>query len=342
MRKLLGFIIICCIGFGIYMCLKPDEVDKQKEALKSVFSDEEIKKIEKEGNTEIVSKFINTKGFDGDKLDEYLAYYKNNSNIKIEKIIKLVNNDIDKIDGFVYDDIIFDLIEEEYYINNKTTRYMDYYQKNKDLTSKEVVTNVNSNLDYEFYTNTRKTDMSKGNLILVNKYNYLDKYYEPEDLVAIPSGYTTWGGYLTEDTWEAFKEMADVAYKEGIDLYSISPYRSYTTQEGLYERYASYDGYDKADTYSARPGFSEHQTGLALDINSADDSFANTKEAKWLNDNAYKYGFILRYPKGKEYITGYQYEPWHFRYVGKDVAKYIYEHDITFEEYYAYFIEKNR
>ena len=95
-----------------------------------------------------------------------------------------------------------------------------------------------------------------------------------------------------------------------------------------------------ADTYSARPGSSEHQTGLAVDINAADDWFNNTKEAKWLANNAYKYGFILRYPKGKEYITGYQYESWHYRYVGEKVAKYIYEHDITYEEYYATFILK--
>ena len=82
----------------------------------------------------------------------------------------------------------------------------------------------------------------------------------------------------------------------------------------------------------------DHQTGLAVDINGCDDNFGNTKEGKWLVDNSYKYGFILRYPKGKEYITGYQYEPWHFRYVGVDVATQIYELDITFEEYYAYYI----
>ena len=340
MKKFLGLIIIASIGFGLYTCLKPTETDEQDKKLQTVLGENKAEEIKKDGNTDLVYKLMNTEGFDNDKVDDYISYYKDNTSIELKKIIKLVNNDINKLDNFVYDSIIFDLMDEEYYIYNNTIRYMDYYKKNGSLTSKEIVTNVNSSIDYEFYTNTRKTDMSKGNLILVNKYNYLDKYYEPEDLVEIPVGYTTWGGYLTEDTWNAFKKMADVAYKEGIDLYSISPYRSYTTQEGLYERYAARDGYEEADTYSARPGFSEHQTGLAIDINSADDSFANTKEAKWLSENAYKYGFILRYPKGKEYITGYQFEPWHYRYVGLDAAKYIYEHDITFEEYYAYFIEK--
>lgn len=339
MKKMLGFVIAICIGFGLYMCLKPEE-SASNNVLSTVLTDDEIKNIEDKGQTSIASQFIKEQGFNKNNLDRYIQFYESNKDVKVADIIKIVNNDIDKIDKFIYNSIIIDLLDEEYYIYDNTIRYINYYEKNDSLTAKEIVTNVNSNIDYEFYTNTKKTDMSKGNLILVNKYNYLDKYYEPEDLVEILPGYTTNGGYLTEDAWKAFKEMAHEAYQEKIDLYAISPYRSYNTQESLYERYAAKDGYEQADTYSARPGFSEHQTGLAVDINSADDSFADTKEAKWLNENAYKYGFILRYPKGKEYITGYQYEPWHFRYVGLETAKYIYEHDITFEEYYAYFVEK--
>ncbi len=274
------------------------------------------------------------------KLDRYKDYYKKNSNndITMEETIKLVNNDVDKLEGLEYKNYLVKLIDSKYYISDNLLRYVDYYD-NKSKNIDEVITNVNSNIDYEFYTHTQKADLKKGNLILVNKFYYLDKNYEPEDLVPIDSAYTMGGGYLTEDTWKAFKEMADVAYKEGIDLYSVSPYRSYNTQDGLYERYAARDGYAQADTYSARPGYSEHQTGLAVDINSTDDSFAYTSEAKWLKENAYKYGFILRYPEGKEYITGYQFEPWHFRYVGKDVAKVIYDEDLTYEEYYAYYID---
>ena len=108
----------------------------------------------------------------------------------------------------------------------------------------------------------------------------------------------------------------------------------------MYDRYVKRDGKKKADIYSARPGYSEHQTGLCTDINTVDSSFANTKEAKWLADNSYKYGFILRFPKGKEDITGYKYEPWHYRYVGEETAKIIYDEDLTLEEYYAYYIEK--
>ena len=289
---------------------------------------------------DIISAFINSDDFDSDMLDSYINFYNKNKDVSPNNIIKVVNNNIDTINDFVYDDIIISLIDEKYFIKDNTVRYINYYHDNNSLSSSDIVTNVNSNLDYDFYTNTKSADLSKGNLILVNKFYSLDKDYEPEDLVKIESDYTSWGGYLKSDAYEAFKKMVDAAYEDDIVLYSVSPYRSYQTQNGLYEGYASSDGYTKADTYSARPGYSEHQTGLAVDINSTDDSFVYTKEAKWLFKNAYKYGFILRYPEGKEYITGYQYEPWHYRYVGKKIAKEIYDLDITYEEYYAYYIAK--
>ena len=134
--------------------------------------------------------------------------------------------------------------------------------------------------------------------------------------------------------------MSNAAKKDGLHIYNVSGYRSYNTQKSLYNGYVSRNGQAKADTFSARAGTSEHQTGLATDVNSVSDSFANTKEYKWLINNSYKYGFILRYPKGKEFITGYKYEPWHYRYVGKDVAKIIHEKNITYEEYYATYILK--
>jgi LAS superfamily LD-carboxypeptidase LdcB len=123
------------------------------------------------------------------------------------------------------------------------------------------------------------------------------------------------------------------AYADGITLWICSGYRSYSYQSKLYNNYVYTDGKAAADTYSARPGHSEHQTGLAADINSADESFAGTPEAKWLAANCWKYGFIIRYPKGKESITGYIYEPWHIRYLGKENAKLVYESGLTLEEY---------
>ena len=109
------------------------------------------------------------------------------------------------------------------------------------------------------------------------------------------------------------------------------------SQKYLYNSYVSRDGKEEADTYSARPGHSEHQTGLAFDLNSIDISFADTDEGKWVVDNCYKYGFIIRYPEGKDNITGYIYEPWHLRYVGVDLATKLYNQGdwITLEEYYG-------
>jgi len=227
--------------------------------------------------------------------------------------------------------------KEEYYIESNYERYLKYKNKN-NVTVKEAITCVNSRIDYDFYTNVVDTDLSKGILILVNKYNKLSENYVP-DLVTMGDDYSRTGLKMQKEAYEHFKDMVNAAKEDGYTIYNISSYRSYSTQNNIYNRYVKNDGQKNADTYSARPGYSEHQTGFASDIITTSDSFAYTKEYKWLKDNSYKYGFILRYPKGKEYITGYQFEPWHYRYVGLDVAKYIYEHDITFEEYYEYFIK---
>ncbi len=329
-RLFLLLIIIALILFVCFKLINKDDKNKKNETNPNQTTN----------NDDISLKFASVTGYEASKLDDYINFYNQNKDVDVKNIVKLVNKEIDKVEDFTYDEKIVDLIDEEYYITKNTNRYIDYAYKNENLTPKEIIANVNSNIDYEFYTNVKSTDLSKGNLILVNKYNSLSSDYVPADLVYIEYPYSPDGGRMTRETYEAFKKLVDAADEDGLYLFSLSPYRNYSLQNSLYEGYASRDGYAKADTYSARPGSSEHQTGLAVDINSVDDSFANTEEAKWLVANAYKYGFILRYPKGKEYITGYQYEPWHYRYVGIDVAKDIYEKGITFEEYYAYYIEK--
>ena len=141
---------------------------------------------------------------------------------------------------------------------------------------------------------------------------------------------------LTQETLDAFNEMQADAQSIGLNLYISSGFRSYNYQANLYNNYVAQDGVEAADTYSARPGHSEHQTGLAFDLNTIDDSFAYTEEGKWVKDNCQKYGLILRYPEGKENMTGYQYESWHLRYVGKELAEKLYNNGnwITLEEYY--------
>ena len=227
-------------------------------------------------------------------------------------------------------------IKEANYIEKYYERYVEYKKKHSEYRDDLIITYVNIGLDNPFYTNMFETDMSDGYLIICNKYHTLKSNYVP-DLVSL-DGYG--GGKMERVAAQNFKEMVNAAKKDGISIYNVSGYRSYNTQKDLYNGYVSRNGQAKADTFSARAGTSEHQTGLATDVNNVSDSFANTSAYKWLIKNPYKYVFILRYPKGKEFITGYKYEPWHFRYVGKETATFIYEKDITYEEYYATYILK--
>ncbi len=157
-------------------------------------------------------------------------------------------------------------------------------------------------------------------ILLVNKSYLLPESYSP-------------GGLLPE-VKSAFDDMVAAAAGDGIKLYVVSGFRSYGTQEYLYESYLKRDPQETVDTYSARPGASEHQTGMAIDVNRCSSSFAGTPEAIWLAEHCAEYGFIVRYPLGKESITGYKYEPWHIRYIGDtDLAAYLMENDICLEEY---------
>ncbi|TAA71845.1 M15 family metallopeptidase [Planococcus salinarum] len=162
-------------------------------------------------------------------------------------------------------------------------------------------------------------------ILLVNKQNPLPSDYAPG---------------VNPEAKSAFDEMRADALEAGIDLIAFSTFRDFTRQKELYEGYVAKDGQEKADRYSARPGFSEHQTGLAFDIGEtgqeqhwAAASFGDTEAGKWVADNAHRYGYILRYPEGKEQLTGYMHESWHFRYVGKQVATEIFEAGLTLEEY---------
>lgn len=287
----------------------------------------------------IMSEFVKSPNFIQENFSRYIAYY-NQYNLNINKTILAVNNNLDKL-NLKLDKTIESFIKQKYYICNNLKRYLNYYKKHKNLTLKEVITRVNSNLDKTFYKDSNKADINNNELILVNKYYYLDNNYTPKNLVNVSSKHGT--GKLKKEVYEAFKLMYNDAAKDNLYLYISSPYRSYNRQNVLYNTYVKKDGKSKADTYSARPGYSEHQTGLAFDLGTAENhdinEFVESKEFKWMKNNAHKYGFILRYPYGKKYITGYIYEPWHYRYVGIDAATYIYNNNITFEEYYAYFVK---
>ena len=180
--------------------------------------------------------------------------------------------------------------------------------------------------------------------VLVNKQNLLPDHYEPADLVYPDVRFIfkekIEKRQMRTEAAKALERMFSVAEREGIYLAGVSAYRSQIRQESLYQAYLKQDGEAAASHYSAHPGSSEHQTGLSIDVSSstgkcaAQDCFKDTPEAKWIERNSYKYGYIVRYPEGKQQITGYKYEPWHIRFVGKELASKVYKKGITLEEYY--------
>ena len=243
-------------------------------------------------------------------------------------------------------DAFIKIIKEKYYLKKNFSNYIKYLKNNPRKNIEMIVRDVNVHLDHKFYEVKFNTDTSKDIEMMVNKYYLLDEKYAPDDLVYISQKYA-WGDKNSKQVrrvcYDAFIEMWNSAMESDIYLMINSSYRSFNEQKKVYDSFEKERGKNYADSIAARPGASEHETGLALDIfsikNSNKKTFEDSPEALWLKDNAYKFGFVLRYPKGKENITGYDYEPWHYRYVGKKAAKYCYENDITFDEYYAYFIE---
>ncbi|MGG1575898.1 D-alanyl-D-alanine carboxypeptidase family protein [Fictibacillus sp. NRS-1165] len=180
--------------------------------------------------------------------------------------------------------------------------------------------------------------------VLVNKRSKLPENYKPSDLVypdvAFIFSEKIEKRMMRKAAADALEDMFAAAKKEGINLTGVSAYRSHETQTALFNNYAKRDGYEKARMYSALPGTSEHETGLAIDVAGdggkcpAQDCFGDTQESKWLAEHVSDFGFIIRYPEGKESITGYKYEPWHIRYVGKSVAHKIVGKGETLEEYF--------
>lgn len=224
-----------------------------------------------------------------------------------------------------------------YYEEDKLERYISYQTGNPKLSAADVVWMVNSKLDKPFYTDVEEiTDFSFP--IFVNKYNKLPDDYEPPELASLSSG-----RLVTPETKTAFEELLEDSRASGYRISDISTYRSFSYQTGLHNRYLSSDTRANVETYSARPGFSEHQTGRAIDMvgsNGVMNRFGNTKESKWINENAYKYGFIVRYPNDSMHITGYRYEPWHITYVGIEISNAMKDYGIsTLEEYKVKYID---
>lgn len=320
-----------------------------KETIETFLETNTYNDIKDHKYSKTLEKIINTEYYDESYLREYLNInYLDNKNFLsntkslLDKgytssdINNIYNNLNEKsittlLDNNYIKDIT-NIISINYFKEDNLERYINYYQK-EDLDVETILTYVNIGLDNEYYTNVTDIEDDGDILVLVNKYYKLDDTFVPEELDKVSYG----SGQLRKVARDAFDKMCEAALKEKIYIYGGSGYRSYSHQLRLYNNYVAQDGKTEADTYSARAGHSEHQTGLAMDILNGKWAFIEDtdKEFTWLINNSYKYGFILRYPKGKEKITGYMYEPWHYRYVGVDLATEITKENLTYEEYNA-------
>jgi len=269
-----------------------------------------------------------------ERINTFLS--KNYTAIEINKIFSNLNEtNINALLKLAYTDL-----NNYYQISNldvtKIERYESYRNLN-NLEYKDAVTRVNLNLDIDFYSTIETVSDPDSYSVFLNKYNALPANYEPSDLVSLSynSNYK-----MRKLAAEKFEELISAAKLDGVNIVPYSAYRSYNTQSSLYNTYKNRDGQVAADTYSARPGHSEHQTGLAVDVrNVLYTSTITDSDYAWLKANSYKYGFIVRYPKDSISITGYIEEPWHLRYIGETIAKDIYELNITLDEYYDLYLK---
>lgn len=238
-----------------------------------------------------------------------------------------INSLVDKLPFTAKDSSNRSQQQDESQINDPLSLESIFFNDIKEVDGKNVIQN------------------STNVMALVNKEFYLPEEYIPEDLVR-PDVEFSFGeveiekSLMRKEAAESLENMFTNAAENGIELYAVSGYRSYSRQKSLFEAEINRVGIEKAEQAVAIPGASEHQSGLAMDISSRsnkfylNEAFADTTEGKWLKENAHRFGFILRYPKEKIDITNYVYEPWHFRYVGVKAATIMYEHNWTLEEYF--------
>jgi len=347
--KLLGFLLIflLLIIFGlklIFVQTEPISISIIDDQLsKQGYTTSEIQRIKDNLNVDQILE-LSTQAHSNYAVERYLNPHFNEliemgytgqeakalSTLTPEVLVEILK------EGFV--DQIIDLLQTDYFIIDRLSRYLEVSQHTPNEQLRKIVEMVNTDRDYVAYTHIEPVDFSKE-ILLVNKYHYLSSSYVPSHLTqAKGCGKPT----MVNEAALAYDLMCEAITKEGIGLSQWTAYRSYSFQKGIYDDYLNHYSQAYTDTFAARPGFSEHQTGLAVDVASTNENFSTFEETDsytWLKQNAYKYGFIIRYQKGKESITGYKFESWHYRYVGIDIAKTITELGITLDEYWLWIQE---
>ena len=262
------------------------------------------------------------------------------SDNEIEYIKTLKEDEINTLLNHKYNVNITKLMKEKKFIFANLDKYLDYIKENNgNLT--DIVAKVNTKASLGWYKSIADTDTSKGELMLVNKFYKLSETYVPSDLVDVSLSYAYEGKQVSKMMYDSLTNMLDAAKESGYNLVVSQGYRSYADQEEAYNDIEASSGVDYADKVAARPGHSEYQTGLSVVVKplyTEGSDMENSPEHTWILENAYKYGFILRYPKDKENITGFSYDAWRLRYVGSNAARIIHNENITFDEYYEYYI----
>lgn len=357
--KIIFIVILVFLGMFLFYSYQVKDVSKlgyDKEASKNILLLGKKDIIKSYEYSDTLNAAFKSKYYKDANLDSYSKIkYQDQKNI-IKNINTLIdkgysNSNISLILAHGNDDDVSEFakrdkikyLEEFYSLSYAKLKYYDRYVKYSSETGEDEETTVlfvNLSMDTDDYFNPVKTSAFSIDM-LVNKHYKLDEDFVPDDLVEFDQEYCN--DEVQEGNREAvvaFKNMYEAAKKEGLGLVINSSYRSYQDQENICNTFKDLYGEGYVTKYVALPGFSEHQTGLAFDIGSTSSKvFAESKEYEWMKENAYKYGFILRFTKANAYITGFRSEPWHYRYVGKKVAKYIYDNNISLEEYYAEFLD---
>lgn len=260
-------------------------------------------------------------------------------------ILNLSKTDTTKMLSKKYNKDFEEYITLDLFDYSKYSRYLNYQKNHKDISLDQVVTRVELELDNDPYEVTKEEKNPNSLTALVNKHRYISNKYVPDDLVNMEDEYANnlYGvKEIRKETYEQFKKMVDDAKKEDIIFYAESAYRDYDYQDSLYYQYVNEYGQEKADTFAARAGFSEHQLGTTLDLANVWTIEEGDPEYKWIEKNGYKYGFIFRYKSKFEDITGYKAEGWHIRYVGVDAATTMKKKNISFDEYWLKYVNNKK
>ena len=259
-------------------------------------------------------------------------------------LLNLSKTEMTRLLNKKYDKDLEEYIKIEGFDYDKYDRYIAYQKKNPKLKKEDIVLRIELKVDLDNYDDPVEETDPDSLLAYVNKHRYINKDYEPSDLVEMDDKYSNnyYGvNKLRKEAYEHFKEMVDDANKQGIEFVADTTYRSFDTQETIYNNYAYEHTSEETAKYAARPGYSEHELGTAIDLSNIWYIEEGDEEYQWINRNSWKYGFIIRYKKGKEDITKYAAEDWHIRYVGVKTATLIYNKGITFDEYWYKYVKKD-